>query len=216
MDVMDARRRILAADSGGYVRSGLVLWMDGIDKGTTAGAWTDRAAGHVFTAVNGFEDGSNYVGLNAASSQYFVSASFPTQVEPADGTIEVVASDYGASMLVFMPHASGLCFGFGGTQNQIITGAKPSMGAICYYPNGAKLFSINYSSCLIDGNAVAVSSRGYFAGTDDNTYIGRRGTGFYFSGKIFAIRLYNRKLSSAEMLHNQRIDNRRYHLGLSI
>ena len=37
-----------------------------------------------------------------------------------------------------------------------------------------------------------------------------------FNGHIYSIRFYNRKLTQAEQLHNQYVDNLRFNLGLNI
>lgn len=36
-----------------YIADGLVLWLDGIDKGDVPNCWIDKIAGHIFTASNG-------------------------------------------------------------------------------------------------------------------------------------------------------------------
>ena len=41
-------------------------------------------------------------------------------------------------------------------------------------------------------------------------------TNWSFKGKIYSIRIYNRQLSAAEMVYNQKIDNKRFNLGLEI
>lgn len=217
MDVMARRREILAANNGGYVRSGLILWMDGIDKGPTAGAWTDKAAGHVFTSVNGFTDGENYVGLNASASQYLRNQSF----QPPDGTkctIEVAMSDYQTRTLVFMPVKLGyIAFGVYGSNDTIISAAETGISTVSFTP-GAKVFSIvNNVRAIVDGKAAQFGSTNAWGGADQNyNNIGRRSTGNYFTGKLYSIRIYNRHLTQAEILRNQRIDNKRFGLGLSI
>lgn len=219
MDVMTRRRQILAADNGGYVRSGLVLWMDGIDKGSTAGAWTDRVAGHVFTAVNGFENGANYVGLSASSSQYLRNASF---ISPAtlSGTIEVVITDYDAKSLIFMPKDNvELAFGITTAGDKIICSTRGNTKTI-NITFGSKIFSIcNETLAIVDGNIATFSSGDAWGAADSNyNYIGRRNSSnnYQATAKIHAIRIYDRLLTQKEMLHNQHIDNKRYNLGLSI
>ena len=199
-----------------YITDGLVLWMDGIDKGSTPGAWTDKAAGYVFTNVNGFEDGSNYVGLNSSSSQYFSNTSF-SPVNDDTGTIEVVMSDYSNRALVFMPKSLGmLAFGVFGSTDQIISSTSEGKYVI-NFTTGAKIFSIvNNTRAMVDGALAQLGSENAWGGDDNINYIGRRSSGNYFTGKIYAIRMYNRQLTQEEMLHNQRLDNKRFNLGLPI
>lgn len=216
---MARRRDILAAENGGYVRSGLVLWMDGIDKGSTAGVWTDKAAGHVFESVNGFTNGENYVGLSAASSQYLRNASF-TSPESHAGTIEVVISDYDAKSLIFMPKDyTEMAFGITSTGNKIITSTYAGIKTI-NITFGAKIFSVcNDVLAIVDGTAATFNSGDAWGSVDENyNYIGRRNSSnnYQATAKIHAIRIYDRFLTRSEILRNQRIDNKRFHLGLSI
>jgi hypothetical protein len=46
------------------------------------------------------------------------------------------------------------------------------------------------------------------------TYIGRNSQGRYYAGEIYAIRVYNRKLTEAEQRANFAIDNQRFELGI--
>jgi hypothetical protein len=55
-----------------------------------------------------------------------------------------------------------------------------------------------------------------FSGADDYIYLGKRSAGNYFKGIIHSIRIHNRILSEEEILYNQRIDNKRFNLGLDI
>jgi hypothetical protein len=206
-----------------YITDGLVLRMDGIEKGSTAGAWTDRVTGHVFEAVNGFMDGENYVGLNAESSQYLRNSTLNIGVEKTDSTIEVVISDYSNGMMIFFPKvARQIAFGTRASSNNIIWSSGGSCDTVVY-DNNSKIFSITYQSgyqnalALVNGVVPSLSSGNYFDGADNTyNYIGCRPNNNYATAKIYAIRIYNRCLTLEEMLHNQRVDNARFNLGLTI
>ena len=47
---------------------------------------------------------------------------------------------------------------------------------------------------------------------------GRAGSAshYYANAKIYSIRIYSKKLTEAEMLNNQKVDNARFNLGLNI
>ena len=202
-----------------YIKDGLVLWLDGIDKGGTPGAWVDKAAGYVFEAVNGFEDGADYVGLNAASTQYLKSASFSTP-DCFVGTIEVVITDYAAKSIIFMPKRnSQLAFGITTAGDGIICSTNGDMKTV-NITSGAKIFSVcNNARAIIDGTAATFGSNNAWGGADNNyCYIGCRNTAnpYYATAKIHAIRMYDRFLTEDEILHNQRVDNARFNLGLTI
>ena len=217
MDLMARRRQILASDSGGYVRSGLILWMDGIDKGSTSGAWTDKAVGHVFESINGFTNGANYVGLSRSSSQYFRNATYTGPAEKEPATIEVVISDYLGSSMAFMPRGTSVAFGVMSSAKGAIWTSRDWATYAINFPAGSKLFSVNSDAVIVDGNRITTFGESeWWTGEDSYNYIGRRSTGTYFDGKIYSIRIYNRILTQDEMLRNQRIDNKRFGLGLTI
>lgn len=217
MDVMMRRREIIAADGVGYIRDGLVLWMDGINKGTVSGAWVDRTAGHVFESINGFTNGANYVGLSRSSSQYFRNATFTGPAEKEPTTIEVAISDYLGSSMAFMPRGTSVAFGVMSSAKGAIWTSHDWATYAINFPAGSKLFSINSDTVIVDGNKItSFGASEWWTGEDSYNYIGRRSTGTYFDGKIYSIRIYNRILSQAEMLHNQRIDIKRYNIGIII
>ena len=226
MDLMSVRRGLLSSD--GYIKNGLVLWMDGIDKGSTSGAWTDRAAGHVFTSVNGFADGSNYVGLNAASLQYLYNSTF-TAPSQLDGTVEGVITDFARGSMFFFPKTNGqIAFSTSGSADKITwgVGSTSNMMRPVPYDSSSKIFSFTSDEnkdtiAVVNGVYEVINYDSSYWGMTDNTYnyIGKRNYSanpLYATAKIYAIRIYNRHLIPDEMLHNQRIDNKRFKLGLNI
>ena len=231
-DILATRKMAAMFNIGDYVKDGLILWMDGLDKGNVPGAWVDKVDGHVFTNVNGMTIGRNYIQFTRTSEQLLENNTFDG-IEYRVGTVEVVISDYDpyAAMVFTSSMLRGICFGFG-TGGGIIYGiSEPNDGSYMNHimvlnPDlGGKCFSINYSNAIIDGQIPSFSSNSSYFGQDYPAYshIGGRiyhsGSSSlpnYFDGKIHAIRVYNRHLSTAEMLHNQKIDNQRFKLGLNI
>ena len=222
------RKRIYSFDFEEYIKDGLVLWMDGIDKGDVQNAWVDKIGGHVFTAYNNPTFASDHIELNGVN-QYFTSSEAPT-VGYSIGTIEVaIQINSNNDGIVYMPKLDGLAFGkrYTTTDSQIIWSAGSSNNArktMLYVTSveSHKLFSINEEFAMVDGAQASLdiwSDGNYWGGTDEIlNYIGRRlrpEDPRYFSGSIYSIRIYNRKLSKSEMLHNQYVDNRRFNLGIS-
>lgn len=226
MDLMQIRHRLLMqsapAPSGGYVTDGLILWLDGIDKGNTSGAWTDKVNGDVFTAYNGVTFGTDYVQLDKSQSQYLDNSSFTSVPSTSDGTIEIVISEYSenATQIVFLPTSSGkLAFGiYSSGQDRIIwsSGGNKLTVNITEKSNAEKTFSISDDRQFINGTQGTTNSNNAWSSLGSVNYIGRRQSGNYFNGKIHSIRIYNRKLTEAEVLQNQRYDNARFNLGLTI
>lgn len=216
--MMGIRRGILSAGYGSYIKDGLVLWMDGAEKGNTAGAWVDRANGHVFTSVNGFTNGADYVGLDKTLNQYLRCSTFEGP-SSTDGTIEIVITDYTPQSIIFMPIRSDK-MAFGISTNGATAICTTSRLKTVSIHSGAKVFSVcNNVRAVVDGTPTIFGSNDAWAYFDTTyAYIGRRNTSsnYQATAKIHAIRIYNRHLSEAEILHNQRIDNIRYKLGLSI
>lgn len=212
---MQLRRNLLMQQES-YIKNGLVLWMDGIDKGNISGSWVDKVSGYEFVGNNSPIFGENYVQTGGANNSCLINTTF---IAPADGagTIEIVAEDYSMSsnQIIYMPNYSG-GIAFGIYKN---TGIIWSTGnaKIVMCPYGFKTISINIDRTLSDLNDASFSeTTNNWSGYDTNNYIGIRSTGTPFTGKIHAIRIYSRKLSKAEMLHNQKIDNKRFNLGITI
>ena len=218
-----------------YVSSGLVLQLDGIQQGDTDGVWTDLARGVVWTPTgatklpNGwYFDGQSYM-LDDGTLDSFNSKT---------STVEVCLNSElsHTTYFLFVDSSSNTVFCYADTFNgnsiYITRGAKgdsSSYGAVSCgstssgdYGYGKRIISYNGDSSntnagylngivlkAIDCNYVAVST----------AIIGKRiaSTGeFPFKGTLHSLRVYNRKLSLAEMLQNQKIDNERFKMGFNI
>ncbi len=198
-----------------YIKDGLAFWMDGIDKGPNANAWTDKIGGCVFTAYNGVTFADDHVLLNG-TNQYLKNnndLSFNAELS----TIEVaIDCDMTGTKLIYMPgKASPAQMAMGIYSNKIIWSCGLSLPMSTH--NGAKCLSIRKDLSIMDGVVAEMASNDTWNLSDGNNYIGvRRGNQNFFDGKIYSIRIYNRLLSAEEMLHNQRVDNVRFNLGLNI
>ena len=198
-----------------YVQNGLFLWLDGINKGNVANSWVDLIGGKVFTnhGATFNNDNIEFDGVD----DYLDATAFSVPLSE-DGTIEVVMdidAISGKHFPVFKPTTSGGIMFFWASGGYIIwsygTGnrgrpvPKTKKGAWSfsntgrYYENG-KDIGINNSAALVSSNGM---------------YIGRRSSD-YGKGKIYCIRIYNRKLSFAEIQQNLAVDNMRFNLGLSL
>ena len=198
-----------------YITDGLVLWLDGIDKGNVQGEWIDKISGYIFTATNSVVFGSNYVETGADA--YLTNNTF-TSPRDVESTIEVVAerAKSGNSELVYMSKVNGISFGFLNGAGTGVIFSTASNQRWTRTSDGDIIFSLNRDRIIINGKDTEIVGYSYWGGADSNNYIGKRSTGAPYSGKIYAIRIYDRILPADEILNNQRVDNKRYNLGLRI
>ena len=200
-----------------YVTDGLIFWLDGINQGGVTGEWKDLIGGKIFTLTNCTQD-ANSVYFNGSSSYGrtlgAVSSDWSTE------TIELAqsgASTTGATRGVLYPVNTspvGIGMAFSTSNNFIgyrIDGISQSRGTGL---KGTGSISINGSACVVNGVSKSqASSTNYYVNTSEYTYLGVRflsAFNGYFKGKMHSLRIYNRRLSVAEMQHNQAIDVERF------
>ena len=210
------RRRYMGSkkgyDENSYIQDGLVFQLDGINKGTTDGTWTDLKGGLVFTNYGAVEDANGFTFANNAymritssfspNENYTIESSFYCTTKGV-----VISSGNSTKYNLFMYLSDGLFLQRANKYKYDIT------------MNANSIVSVNDSLGYINGRiAQRLSQSDYWE--SDGTNIGCSYYGSsprrWFSGKIYAIRVYNRKLTSEELLYNQKVDNVRFNLGLSI
>lgn len=205
-----------------YVQSGLVLHLDGKQKGSTTNAWTSLVGSAVFTN-SGATLNSDHLYFDG-TDDYLSNNSF---VMPSSGvgTIEVVIDNEKfntATVLVFMGRTkNGLGFGIvgGNTANNKHTlwscGGASRVKPVATLQKAS--FSVSNARRYQNGISMSTSGSDYWGNQDTSiNYIGRRKTGNYFKGKIYSIRIYNRQLTEAEVMQNLSVDNLRFNLGLTL
>ena len=195
-----------------YVKDGLVMWLDGIDKGSNGTVWVDKINGYeftnhgaVFNSDNVYLDGTAY--LTGSTTPLFPTTS---------GTIEVVyKKDSEEGIIIMAPSGNNqLSFGVINTYGIMWSAgtSKPK------YSNNIYWGSVSISSERALGNGTTLTQNGssYLSNNSGKpAYIGKRdyGSGNILKGKIFCIRLYNRPLTEEEVLYNLSIDRQRFDLG---
>lgn len=216
------RRRGMMAHGGGgmgYITDGLVLHLDGIDKGTTdTTKWVDLVGGLVWVN-DGAVRGDTYWQFNNTSTYYVLKNTDVLSFGVNSHTIEVCYDSTKNSGLIFAPKTNNVITLGLGDSTQIVwnTGAyKPVWQSTSLV--GVHAISVNKARALQDLTMQLSSAiNDYFGGGAYNGIGGRStNTSYQFNGKIYAIRIYNRLLSYDEMQQNQRIDNERFGLGLTI
>lgn len=208
------RRRFGGKKDDGYIKDGLIFHLDGIDKGTTdTTKWVDLVGGIVFTEANGNDcHGDNCIIIN--NTNYLLAdrqLSYPRDSYTVEGVVDNRRGWGG--ILVGNPNTAYLLFNadayvcFDNLVKAKLTTVEVSNHTI----------SANASSILVNGESKTLTGGGW----NSQTGVARVGClnldGQYkLGGSIYAIRVYNRLLTADEMLHNQRVDNERFELGLTI
>lgn len=196
---------------GDYIQDGLVFQLDGIDKGNVEGVWKDLINGREFTLNNCILN-SNNVEFNGTDSYCMSSDTISYETYTLEITfirdkISGVVIDGGNDFqMIFLKTTSGY-------ERRYISGRKAMLQT--------RLDKVNILSIPTTGRPISslmaspISPKTmYSTNTTDGTYIGCLGAAQnpFFKGKIYSIRVYNRNLTSEEMIHNQLLDIERFNL----
>lgn len=217
-----------------YVTDGLVAFFDGLDKGSTANAWTDKVGGKVFTndgatsiakgwSFNGVGGLYNNDALNWPASGYTIEVCFKSNAASTTRTLFHQKTNDGIGLGLY-PHSGG-----GATKNSLTIYCTGTSGNKKSYIDSAAAsafigtISANVERMLINANAATGDNDNTLGQGVLNTIGGRWDSSggsnawrHVLSGEIYAIRIYSRKLSEAEMLQNINADNVVYELGLTL
>ena len=212
--VNDANQNVIKNSIGDYVQDGLIFCLDGIDKGTNEGYWTDLVKKLQFTTTN---TTSYYYGYQFSSTSDMKTPSTTNFQFPSTGQLEVVCeSATSGTQIVAMPQGNNqLAFGFYGSK--IIRSSYASWKT-CNNPITAGTlanYSVNSDNGWCNGNKMTLNTdTNNFTGVSNYIHVGRRNNGNNYSGKICSIRVYNRKLTQEEIQHNYNVD--RYRFGFNL
>lgn len=224
MDPLMLRRRAMmavkGAESAEYIQDGLVLWLDGLSVDSNS-LWVDRAGNRDFALYNCVKQ-NNGVLFNGTSSYGRCNTADISNGE----TIEAVFSyATGETQCIFAQrstrtnpyvilrrNANGVIYTFATDTNVAqLTAPQQPVETISALRDASR--------GLLNGQQVSTNGQGNKAQAEITgiLYIGREATGSnlrYLNGVLYGIRIYNRQLTTEEMLHNQHIDNARYNLGV--
>lgn len=212
-----------------YVTDGLVFYLDGIEQGSTAGAWTDLVGGIVFTQKSsGVIFNSDNVQFPGSTNKCLVSSIDGSGVIPSSvsATIEVCYDNTSGatnkSLFYGGKFNPGLSFHINNTTDIIWGVGNSNTPARGIHTNQAKTtYSISRARAFENFVAMTFGSVSYVSAGSTKIIVGgsgRNASNFYdvFNGKIHAIRIYNRQLTEEEVLANQVVDNTRFNLGLTV
>lgn len=204
-------------DDNDYIQNGLVFHLDGIDKGTTdTTKWVDLVGGVVFTEQNG--TAIHQTDHIAFSGSVWMKGDKTDSFGLSTHTIEMAAylgQSYWQGIILY---GNGKVGFFQNAGHEINVGANPGYN-LGTYNSGEILLSAAGPSYVSNGVAHSDAPSAIRRITASLPVIGSLNAsslsyGFY--GKIYSIRIYSRYISASEMLHNQKIDNERFNLGLTL
>lgn len=205
----------------GYVTDGLVFFLDSLQL-VDSGTWTDIVGGKTFALTDCTVSGGGVV-FNGTTSKGVYDGAITT--DWANETIEVAITGLGTKShsVLGQPYQNGtvgismiLAENYQNRQTAMI--AINASGRNFYWPPlNAVVISARSGLCVADKGVVTATQYATPGKNETNTTtLGHRiiGTSIssYFRGTIFAIRIYNRQLTEAEMLQNQQADIERYGL----
>lgn len=201
-----------------YIQDGLVFHLDGIDKGSNLNAWIDLKGGIVFSPTGNVMFNNDNIAINENNTYLQANA---TLGNSTNNTVEVC---------YYTTKSTFFVFGEKNGNNYPVyynsAGRMTFMQANSTYKTHTAQYntvSLNLDRCIANGNNISKdgSTDWWTASSRVGTIrIGKGANGGassnFFTGKIYSIRIYNRRLTEEEMRHNQSVDNKRFNLGLDL
>lgn len=220
---MMRRRAMMQAQGGGggelsdYVQNGLVHHLDGIVKGSTPNSWTDLIGGIEYSGgVGSPVINPNNVYFNGNSCWY------GTYTPPLAnvGTIEAVfeKDNTGVLGVVYSPPTSAVRLAIALNASDILICGTNSNTVPAYHGQRISSSSVSMDRCIINGMIMTadgtnyITSHAHVSSTLGARFINGQPNGF-FVGKIYSVRIYDRRLTEAEVLQNLAVDRIRFGIG---
>jgi hypothetical protein len=209
-----------------YISDALLMHLDGINKGNVEGEWQDLVSGNTFVNHGAVAEADGWR-FDGASS-YMDSATLGTiGWWNKERTLEVVVKfdDISSSRteVVYLSRKNCMAFGRYKSEHFVNSSGLHIPSIQIQSDNGKVIYgycsnSTSYVRSVINGQQGVTSYGNAFSGFSETTaFLGKKvSNDDYFKGKIHAIRIHDRILSEEEILYNQRIDNKRFNLGLDI
>ena len=219
-----------AETSASYIRSGLVAHWDGVENAgrgahnSSATAWKDLIGGREFTLYNvSVEDNAMvFAGAQTSYGELSAADTAATFETASDGTLEIVyasATGTGSQVALQSSETAGHAFGIrNGTQILAVAGSANSTVVFNFTSGTAtNIVSVRYTSAKsvnvrVGGEQLQSTDNSCWTGPSAVTTIGTRSNknSAPFNGCIYSIRVYNRKLTDAEIDANHAVDRKRF------
>ena len=217
-----------------YVQDGLLAHWDAIDNqgyaahSDSATTWVDIVSGRSF-ALYGATVNSNsvaFAGNGNSCGLLSTDDSTATFAKTADGTVELVFSTESTANWVALQSASSGCLAFGrhngnfidcNSSSAMLPGSAVTLGAdqpntVAIRYTLGKVATNKSGEVYVNGESkTTLGSVESWSGAGAQTVIGKRYNSVYtFSGKIYAIRVYSRRLTAEEIAQNAELDRQRF------
>lgn len=209
---------------GDYIESGIILQLSGI-SGVYPTQWVATVGNNPFSIIGTVSEEENGFSFSGGGGMRGDIIDAPQQSSTLEVAFEITS--FGSSWNTLFStncktQTSSICAAIK-SDSLIWTTSNEKMysGTIS---TGKHTLSVNADLALLDGVELTRSNNENYIGFSSSTYSGlaaiiAANDSRYYSlagGTIYAVRVYNRKLSKAEMLSNQIEDNEEYSLGLTI
>ena len=210
------------------LKKGLIFHLDGLNDGGVGGHWIDIVQGADFSLTNVVKDDDGFLFADVNSTAVDSNPVIPVDA-PSPCTTEFVmkrVSDLGErtninECPIFATKTSAY-----GPWIRIIGQYSTSSGQHFKFFTGKNTYrQIDISSWPINMTCSISETGGFVNFVEKELSKNRSGYvnpsnsiiyGISIPLRHCAIRIYNRPLSKDEILHNQKVDNQRFNLGLSI
>ncbi len=217
-----------AKDTSHYVQDGLIACWDGVENAglgqhaASTETWTDTIGNVSFALTNVVVHEDRMFFSGTAFGKLTATDTAATFALAKNGTVEVVyasTNGLGSQLVVQSSSASTISIGLYSGDRLIVSCASGS--PTFTYTSGSKtnVVAVRYSSgkaqnAFINGSAGKTGNNNYWSRSDTTTTLGALSnlTG-YFKGAIYAIRLYSRRLTDAELAANYAVDFHRFFQG---
>ena len=198
-----------------YIQDGLIFYLDGIYKNSDT-KWKDIINNIEFTSYDSVTRNNNCY-------------TFTNGYLQGSGTI-LNSTNITVEVCYYTTKSTFFIFGISNANNYPIyynaAGRITFMQKNSTYKSHTAQYntvSINLDRCIANGKSIAKDGGTDYWTASGATNVIRIGKGTsggansnYFTGNLYSIRVYNRKLTQEEMLKNQQADNKRFNLGLSL
>ena len=220
----------LAVTSSDYVQNGLIAHWDGIENvgrgqhSDATAVWTDLVGGRSFELFSATVRDDSIVFSGASSSYGTLDADGTAatfNIVGQKGMIEMVFKYVSGMVFLQSPASSGVAMGFLSSTSILPFSGTGSSAAGISFPSSLRgltnTVSVGYTSTkpvtttyYLNGAPASTASGSYWGSPGSVTYIGRRASGAASSVALYAIRLYNRHLTAAEIAANRHVDETRF------